>query len=148
MFRGSSNHTIDAKGRIIIPARFRDLIKGEGADGVMLSRLDGALVAYPFEAWRAIEERILALAEKGENMRRFRRVFIGGAFACECDRQERILVPPSLREYAQLEREIVLAGVLDHFEIWSRDNWERENQTMERDLQQESVRNEIARLGL
>jgi MraZ protein len=148
MFRGSSYHTIDAKGRVIIPARFRDLIKGEGADGVMLSRLDGALVAYPFEAWRAIEERILSLAEKSENMRRFRRVFIGGAFACECDRQKRILVPPSLREYAQLEREIVLAGVLDHFEIWSRQNWERENQAMEQDMQQEAVRNEIARLGL
>jgi MraZ protein len=106
------------------------------------------LVAYPFEAWRAIEERILSLAEKSENMRRFRRVFIGGAFACECDRQKRILVPPSLREYAQLEREIVLAGVLDHFEIWSRQNWERENQAMEQDMQQEAVRNEIARLGL
>jgi MraZ protein len=148
MFRGSSYHTIDAKGRIIIPARFRDLIRGEAGDGVILSRLDGALVAYPLEAWHGIEARILALAEKSDTMRRFRRVFIGGAFSCECDRQERILVPPSLREYARLERDIVLAGVLDHFEIWSRENWERENQSMENDMQQESVRNEIARLGL
>jgi MraZ protein len=148
MFRGSSYHTIDVKGRIIIPARFRDLIKASGTDGVMLSRMDGALVAYTFEAWHSIETRILSLAEKSDTMRRFRRVFIGGAFACSCDRQERILVPPALREYAQLERDIVLAGVLDHFEIWSRENWERENLAMENDMQQESVRNEIARLGL
>lgn len=148
MFRGSSYHTIDAKGRIIVPARFRDILKASGTDAVMLSRMDGALVAYPLDEWRKIETRILSLAEKSASMRRFRRVFIGGAFACPCDRQERILVPPALREYARLERDIVLAGVLDHFEIWSRDNWERENQALEDDMQSEEVRNEIARLGL
>jgi MraZ protein len=148
MFRGSSYHTIDAKGRIIVPARFRDILKASGTDAVMISRMDGALVAYPLDEWRKIETRILSLAEKSASMRRFRRVFIGGAFACPCDRQERILVPPALREYARLERDIVLAGVLDHFEIWSRDNWERENQALEDDMQSEEVRNEIARLGL
>ncbi len=148
MFRGSSYHTIDAKGRIIVPARFREIIKASGTDAVMLSRMDSALVAYPFDEWHKIETRILAQAEKSTAMRRFRRVFIGGAFACPCDRQERILVPPALREYARLEREIVLAGVLDHFEIWSLENWERENQALEEDLQNEEVRNEIARLGL
>ncbi len=148
MFRGSSYHTIDAKGRIIVPARFRDIIKASGTDAVMLSRMDGALVAYSLDEWRKIETRILSLAEKSVSMRRFRRVFIGGAFICPCDRQERILVPPSLREYACLERDIVLAGVLDHFEIWSRENWERENQALEEDMQSEEVRSEIARLGL
>ena len=148
MFRGSSYHTIDAKGRIIVPARFRDIIRASGTDGVMVSRMDGALVAYPFDEWNKIESRILSLAEKSDTMRRFRRVFIGGAFACPCDRQERILVPPALRQYAQLERDIVLAGVLDHFEVWSRENWERENLAMDDDMQREAVRNEIARLGL
>ena len=148
MFRGSSYHTIDAKGRIIVPARFRDIIRASGTDGVMVSRMDGALVAYPFDEWNKIEARILSLAEKSDTMRRFRRVFIGGAFACPCDRQERILVPPALRGYAQLERDIVLAGVLDHFEVWSRENWERENLAMDDDMQREAVRNEIARLGL
>lgn len=147
MFRGSSFHTIDQKGRIIVPARFRDIIRANG-DGVMVSMLDTCLVAYTFEEWRQIENKILSMAEKSENMRRFRRVFIGGAFDCPCDKQERILIPPTLREYAAFDREIVLVGVLDHFEIWSRENWDKENQQMEADMKKEDVRNEIAKLGL
>lgn len=148
MFRGSSFHTIDTKGRIIIPARFRDVIKADGADGVMVSRMDSCLVGYPFNEWRKIEAKILAMAEKSENMRRFRRVFIGGAFECNCDKQDRILIPPSLRQYAAFEKEIVLVGVLDHFEIWSRDNWDNENLNLEEDMKKEEVRNEIAKLGI
>ncbi len=148
MFRGSSFHTIDSKGRIIIPARFRDVIKAQGSNGVMVSRMDGALVAYPYDEWRKIENRILLLAEKSENMRRFRRVFIGGAFECSCDKQDRILIPQNLRHYAEIDKEIVLVGVLDHFEIWSRKNWDRENIHLEKDMKKEDVRNEIAKLGL
>lgn len=148
MFRGSSFHTIDSKGRIIIPARFRDVIKADGSYGVMLSRMDGALIAYPYDEWRKIENRILSLAEKSESMRRFRRVFIGGSFECPCDKQDRILIPQNLREYAGFEKDIVLVGVLDHFEIWSRDNWNQENMHLEKDMKKEDVRNEIAKLGL
>ncbi len=148
MFRGSSFHTIDAKGRLIIPARFRDVIRADGGERVMLSRMDGCVVVYVLEEWRRIETRILQLAQKNDNMRRFRRVFIGGAFDCTCDKQERILIPPLLREYAGLQKDVVLVGVLDHFEIWSREKWEQENQNLEKDLKQEEVRNEIASLGL
>jgi MraZ protein len=148
MFRGSSFHTIDTKGRIIIPARFRDVIKADGSYGVMLSRMDGALIAYTYAEWRKIESRILSLAEKSESMRRFRRVFIGGSFECPCDKQDRILIPQNLREYAGFEKDIVLVGVLDHFEIWSRDSWNRENMDLEKDMKKEDVRNEIAKLGL
>ena len=148
MFRGSSFHTIDNKGRLIIPARFRQFIKSEEGDGVMISRMDSCLVAYPFNEWRKLETKILSLAETSENMRRFRRVFIGGAFECSCDRQDRILIPQSLRQYADLDKEIVLVGVLEHFEIWAREKWERENVELEKDFKKEEVRNEIARLGL
>jgi len=148
MFRGSSFHTIDAKGRMIIPARFRDVIKAGGGDGVMMTRMDLSLFAYTFEEWKNIEGKILSLAEKSEAMRRFRRVFVGGAFECNCDKQGRILVPPTLRHYAGVKKEIVLVGVLDHFEIWSRENWEAENLKMEEDMMVEGVRNEIAKLGL
>ena len=148
MFRGSSFHTIDAKGRIIIPARFRDVIREGGGEGVMVSRMDSCLVGYPYNEWNKIETRILSMAERNENIRRFRRVFIGGAFDCAWDKQERILIPPMLRQYAMLEKEIVLVGVLDHFEIWSRESWEDENLTMEKDMKKEEVRNEIAKLGL
>ena len=148
MFRGSSYHTIDNKGRIIIPARFRDLIRADGKNAIMVSRMDHCLVGYPLDEWSKIEKRILSLAEKSQSMRRFRRVFIGGAHECNCDKQDRILIPPPLREYANLEKEIVLVGVLDHFELWSRNSWEQEKQELEKDLQKEEVRNEVAALGL
>jgi MraZ protein len=148
MFRGSSFHTIDDKGRIIIPARFRDHIKNNGQLGIMLSRMDNCLVGYTFDEWNKIEKRILSLAEKTQSMRRFRRVFIGGAHECIGDKQDRILIPPALRQYAHLEKELVIVGVLDHFEIWSRENWEQENHELEKDMQEEDVRNEIAKLGL
>ncbi len=148
MFRGSSFHSIDPKGRMIVPTRFRDVIRVGGDDSVMLSRMDSCLLGYTLDEWGKIEARILAMAEKSESMRRFRRVFIGGAFNCGCDKQGRVLIPPSLRQYAGLEKEIVLVGVLDHFEIWSRENWDKENQYLEDDLKKEDVRNEVAKLGL
>ena len=148
MYRGSSFHTIDVKGRIIIPKRFRDVVSDRGDRRLMVSRMDKSLVVYALREWEKIESKILSLAEKSDNMRRFRRVFIGGAFECVWDKQDRILVPPSLREYAGLGKEIVLVGVLDHFEIWSRENWDKENATMEKDMKKEEVRNEIAKLGI
>lgn len=148
MFRGSSVHSLDAKGRIIIPSRFRDVIRAGSGDALMITRMDNSLFAYTLNEWSKVENRILALAEKSDYMRRFRRVFVGGAFECNCDKQGRVLIPPTLRNYAKLEKEIVLVGVLEHFEIWSKENWENENEAMEKDLLKEDVRNEISRLGL
>ncbi len=148
MFRGSSFHNLDTKGRLIIPARFRDAVKQSSVDGIMVSKMDGALFGYTFEQWHKIEERILSLAVKGENMRRFRRIFIGGAFECLIDKQARILIPPSLRQYAGLNKEVVLVGVLDHFEIWSREKWVQEDDQFQDDVKNGDMRNEVARLGL
>lgn len=148
MFRGSSYHTIDDKGRIVIPTRFRVLARAEEADGLMVSRMDSCLLAYPFAEWHKLEERILQLAEKSDTMRRFRRIFIGGAHECACDKQDRILIPPVLRQYADLNKDIVLVGVLDHFEIWSRENFEKESLTLENELRNPEARNEIAKLGI
>jgi MraZ protein len=124
------------------------VIRAGGGEAVMVTRMDRSLFAYALGGWGKIEDRIMALAEKSEHMRRFRRVFVGGAFECMCDKQGRILIPPTLRAYAKLEKEIVLVGVLDHFEIWSRENWEKENELMENGMQQEEVRREISKLGL
>ncbi len=148
MFRGSSHHKIDSKGRVIIPARFRSDIKDGSGDGVMVTRLDHALFAYSFEQWEKIESRVLSLAQTSEYMRRFRRVFIGGSFDCMCDKQGRILIPPVLRQYAGLEKDIVLVGQIAHFEIWSKDRYEQEVMQMEDDMKKEDVSNEIAKLGL
>ncbi|MDL1964621.1 MAG: division/cell wall cluster transcriptional repressor MraZ [Deltaproteobacteria bacterium] len=148
MFRGSSFHTIDSKGRIIIPARFRDIVKAGGSDGVMVTRLDRALFVYTFDQWSKIESKVLSMAETSEYMRRFRRVFIGGASGCSCDKQGRILIPPVLRQYAELDKEVVLVGQIAHFEIWSKENYEQEVMQMEEDMKKEAVSNEIAKLGL
>ncbi|OQY05239.1 MAG: division/cell wall cluster transcriptional repressor MraZ [Desulfobacteraceae bacterium 4572_123] len=148
MFRGSSYHKIDVKGRVIIPTRFRNVINAQENRGVMVSTFDGGLVAYPYKEWENVENKILSLARTSETMRRFRRVFIGGAFDCSCDKQGRILLPPSLRTYADLKKEIVLVGVLKIFEIWSRERWDAEHANLDEDFKNEEVRNEIAQLGL
>jgi len=148
MFRGSSFHNLDAKGRLIIPARFRDVLKDSDVDGLMVSKMDGALMCYTLEEWSKVEQRILNMAVKSENMRRFRRIFIGGAFECTLDKQGRILIPPSLRQYAGLNKEVVLVGVLDHFEIWAREGYLDQDIQLQNDMKKEDMRNEVAALGL
>ncbi len=148
MFRGSSFHTIDAKGRIIIPTRFRDVIKASGKDSIMITRLDSCLFAYTHDQWSKLEQKILQLPVKSEEMRRFQRVFIGSAQDCRCDSQGRVLIPPFLKQYSGLEKEIVLVGVLERFEIWAKENWDLENDQMEKDLGDDRFRQEIAQLGL
>ena len=148
MFRGSSFHNLDPKGRLIVPARFRDVLKQSSVDGLMVSAMDGALSCYTFEEWRKIEQRILNLVVKSENMRRFRRIFVGGAHECMLDKQGRILIPPSLRQQAGLEKEVVLVGVLDHFEVWAKGSWAQEDKKLQNAMKNEDLRNEVAELGL
>lgn len=149
VFRASSTHAIDEKSRIILPVRFRKVIEHFGDSEVMVSRLDGALVVYPYPAWDEIEARIRASAETSEEMRRFKRYFIGGAANVPVDKQGRILIPPDLRNYAKLEKEITVAGVIDHFEIWNKTIWDKEDQEMQEvHMKKEEVKNEIAKLGL
>jgi MraZ protein len=148
-FRGASDHTIDEKGRIIIPVRFRQVLDKLQGDGVVVSRMDKTLFVYSYGRWSEIEEKIDSQAEKSETMRRFRRFFIGNAAECPWDKLWRVLIPPELRNYAALEKDITLVGVTDHFEIWNQEKWKSENSRMEEvDMKQEEVRNEIAKLGL
>ncbi len=146
MFRSSSFHTIDLKGRIIIPARFRKVLKADDEYGVVVSIKDGCIYAYTFDEWKKLEQRIRAA--KSASMEKFKRFFLGNACPLQCDKQDRILIPPSLRTYADIEKDIVLVGVLDRFEIWSREKWDQENLKMEQELEKEEVREEIASLGL
>ena len=148
-FFGASDHTIDEKGRIIVPARFRQVLEALGSDGVVVAPMDKTLFVYPYGRWSEVSEKINSQAEKSDTMRRFRRFFIGNASDCPCDKQGRILVPPNLRSYAALGKEIALVGVTDHIEIWNREKWKSENAMMEEeDMKKEEVRNEIAKLGL
>ena len=146
MFRSSSFHTIDAKGRIIIPSRFRNILKSDKIYGVMISNKDDCLYAYTFSEWEKVESKILST--KTNAMADFRRFFLGNSCECMCDRQDRILIPKSLREYANLAKDIVLVGNLDRFEIWDRGQWDKINKEMEQKLKKEEVKEEIASLGL
>ena len=114
----------------------------------MVSYRGHGLWAYTHDEWSKIEANVLSLEEKSDEMQRFVRTFLGGAFECPCDKQDRILIPATLRELADLNRDIAIVGVLKRFEIWSRDNWEKEIQQQEEDAKKEEVRREISRLGL
>ena len=148
MFREQSYHTIDEKGRIIIPVRFRNVIAKSGEPAIMLAQLDGGLYAYTLPRWQVIESKILAMPRTTREFRSFRRILVGGSAECRLDKQDRILVPPSLREYAALETEIALVGVLDHFEIWSRKRLEAEAAFVESSLDSDEFASQVADLGL
>lgn len=124
MFMGEYNHTIDAKGRLIIPSRLRDAL---GDEFVVTKGLDGCLFAYPKEEWSAFEEKLGALPLTNSNARKFSRFFLAGAAMAELDKQGRILIPPVLREFAELEKEVVLVGVSRRVEIWSKERWAEAN---------------------
>ncbi len=146
MFRSSSFHTIDPKGRIIIPARFRDVLKEEEKYGVVVSIKGNCLFAYTHSEWKNLEKKILAT--KSATIEMFKRHFLGRACPLTCDKQDRILIPPDLREDAGLQKDIVLVGLLDRFEIWSRERWDQEKLTMDKELEKPEVKEEIASLGL
>lgn len=124
MFMGEYNHTIDAKGRVIIPSRLRESL---GEEFVVTKGLDGCLFAYPKEEWSLFEEKLGTLPLTNSNARKFSRFFLAGAAMAEVDKQGRILIPPVLREFAALEKEVVLVGVSKRVEIWSKERWETES---------------------
>jgi len=112
----------------------------------MVSNMDDCLYAYTSSEWEKVEKRILSA--KSRAMAQLRRFFLGNSCECLCDKQDRILIPKSLREYAQLEKDIVLVGNLDRFEIWSREKWDKVNRATEQELKKEEVKEELASIGL
>lgn len=121
MFMGEYNHTIDAKGRLIIPSKFRETL---GDEFVITKGLDGCLFVYDNKEWTIFEEKLKSLPLTNKDARQFVRFFLAGANSVEVDKQGRILVPAVLREFAGLEKDTVLVGVASRIEIWSRERWE------------------------
>jgi MraZ protein len=121
MFFGEYEHTIDDKSRLTLPARFREQLAG----GVVLAKgLDGYVAVYPRSAWQqTIEARLAALDPLTREARELRRFFFAGAADAELDKTGRVLVPPSLARHARLDRDVLVAGVYDHLEIWDRSAW-------------------------
>ncbi|CAM3728585.1 division/cell wall cluster transcriptional repressor MraZ [Cohnella lubricantis] len=124
MFLGEFQHTIDDKGRIIIPAKFRDAL---GADFILTRGLDNCLFVYPRQEWSLLEQKLKQLPMMKSDARAFTRFFFSGASECEWDKQGRVNVPAHLREYAKLEKECVVIGVSTRVEIWDRSTWESYN---------------------
>ena len=146
MFRGRFAHTIDAKGRVSIPAGFRVELQEHDERPPFLTNLPRCLALYPNEKWLEIEERVANLSQIRPEVQAYQRFLVSGAQPCPIDRQGRMLVPPPLREHAGLEREVIIAGVGPRIEMWDRERFDEELRlTIERSDEISSV---LADLGL
>ena len=119
MFMGQYNHTIDNKGRLIIPAKIRELL---GTECIVTRGLDGCLFIYSKDEWENIIRKYKELPDT-KNRRHFMRIFLSGATICEYDKQGRINIPMSLIAYAKLKKDCIIIGVDDRLEVWSKDSW-------------------------
>lgn len=121
MFMGEYNHTIDAKGRLIVPSKFREVL---GDEFVVTKGMDGCLFVFDEPEWKAFEEKLRGLPMIDKEARQFTRFFLAGAACVEVDKQGRILLPAVLRDFAEITKDAVLVGVGNRVEIWSKDRWE------------------------
>jgi MraZ protein len=127
MFRGQFTHSVDAKGRISLPARFRDVLLADGDARFVLTPalFDPCLHLYPMRAWEEFEQKVSELPSLDPNAVRFRRMYLSAAVECELDKAGRVLVPPHLRERAELDKsEALWAGMGRILELWSRARWD------------------------
>ena len=121
MFMGEYNHTLDAKGRLIIPSKFRDSL---GWEFVVTKGMDGCLFVFAEKEWKEFEEKLKTLPMMDKESRTFVRFFLAGATSVEVDKTGRILLPQVLREFAGITKDAVLIGVGNRVEIWSKDRYE------------------------
>lgn len=121
MFMGEYQHSLDAKGRLIIPAKFREEL-GEGA--VLTRGLDNCLFLFPAEEWSVLETKLKTLPLTKADARQFVRFLFSGATECELDKQGRITLPQNLRDFASIDKDAVVIGVSSRVEIWSKEKWE------------------------
>lgn len=143
MFMSEFNHMVDAKGRLIIPSKYREVL---GDKFVVTKGLDGCLFVYDNAEWNAFEEKLRALPISKKDNRMFARHFLAGAAEVEVDKQGRILLPPNLREFADITRDVTLVGVAGHIEIWNRQRWEAMQK--EEDESMEDIAERMDDLGL
>ena len=143
LLTGEYNHNIDAKGRLIIPSKFREIL---GEDFVITKGMDGCLSLYPNNEWKIFEEKLRTLPLTNKNARAFTRFFLGSAVDGGYDKQGRVLISAALREFAELEKEVVLIGVLDRVEIWNKAKWDENNTVVEADM--DEIASQMEDLGL
>lgn len=142
MLIGEFEHSLDAKGRLIMPAKLREAI---GDKFVVTKGLDGCLFAFSLTEWANFEEKLKSLPLSNRNSREFTRFFLSGATECEIDKQGRFLIPTNLRESANLQKEVVIIGVGTRIEIWDKEKWNSYN---DENISVEDIAENMTMLGI
>lgn len=133
MLLGEYQHSIDDKGRLILPAKFRS----EFADGVVVTKgFERCLFVYPKTYWLGIAEKLRSLQMLNKDVRQLTRFFFGGACETQLDRNGRLMLPPQLRDHAEIKKEVVFLGVYTHVEIWDKDKWQEYESEAERSYEE------------
>jgi MraZ protein len=145
MFRGRSRHILDSKGRLAIPARFKEVLDHRNDDCIVVTNHDFCLWAFAREDWSLIEEKATNLPQFDHAVNTYLRYFISGAVECPI-KQGRITIPMDLREIAGLKKDVVLVGELKRFEIWEKNRWEEEFQRAKEKFQEASQ--SLSELGI
>jgi len=143
MLIGEYEHSVDPKGRLIMPAKLREDI---GEKFVITKGLDGCLFAYSLKEWKNFEEKLRSFPLTNKDARALTRFFLAGAIECEIDKQGRFLISSNLREFAGLEKEVVIIGVLSRLEIWSKEKWTTYSE--EENKQADEIAQNMADLGI
>ena len=126
MWYGEYKHSLDSKDRFILPARFRDKVKQLEIKKFYITRgLDGCLFIFAYEVWKVMEDKLKEVSFTKQQARSFNRMYFSGAIEVEFDSQGRVTLPDYLREFAGIEKDIVILGVSDRIEIWDRRKWEQ-----------------------
>jgi MraZ protein len=129
MFRGSFEHTLDGKGRLSIPSKFREVLLGKGDERLVITNfvVDSmrCLDVYPVDEWIRFEEEIRKKPKFDRRMVMFQNYYLGSACECGVDKQGRILIPPGLRKYADLKRDVVVVAALEKFRVWDQEAWKK-----------------------
>jgi MraZ protein len=151
VFRGANKVTLDAKGRLAMPARYRERLveRSDGRVVITVDRSDRCLLIYPLPEWEEIERKLMKLPTLNQSVRRLQRLMVGHATDLELDSHGRVLVPPKLREYAALDRQAMLIGQGSRFELWDEDHWnERRDAWLSVDETAEELPEELESLSL
>lgn len=143
MFYGEYQHSVDVKGRVIVPSKFRD---GLGEKFILTKGLDNCLFAYSSEEWANLEAKLRSLPFTDKDVRAFVRFFFAGATECEVDKQGRVLIPQNLREYAGLDKDVYIIGVSTRVEVWDKNKWE--NYSGDENVSADNIAEKMAMLGI
>ena len=143
MFIGEYNHTLDNKNRVIMPVKFRDQI---GSSFVMTKGLDNCLFIYSKDEWKNIEDKLKSLPMTNKDARAFVRFFFAGATECDIDKQGRALIPNNLKEFAKIDKDVVIIGVSTRIELWSLKEWNKFNS--DANISYEDVAEKMSQLGI